>query len=156
MPDAAPGSLDALMEFLAGYKDSAEAKMLVQAWIGAPAVEEASAEIEPVMDACGPDLEMVKADAAAQKLRADAAEARLLVIDAREIAADLKRANVTCDGFDADKPTIESVGKARAARDAAALAALRTDRAETSRYIAPTNPGSDGSTVRVPSTLSFS
>ena len=91
-----------------------------------PAAEEPTGEIAPAVDVA--EMEKVKADRDAQRARADAAEARLLKADAAEIAADLTRLRVTCDGFDAAAPTAESVAKARAMRDAAALAHIRADR----------------------------
>lgn len=125
-------SLDDFRAVLDGVPDdddAAKAMLMAKvAKMGGKPAEEPSAEIEPVMDGMKPEeLAAIKADAAAQKLRADAAERRLLVIDAAEVAADLKLLNVTCDGFDANAPTVESVAKARTARDAAALARIRTD-----------------------------
>ena len=128
-------SLDEFRAVLDGVPDDDEAAkaMLMGkvAKMGGAAME-VEAPAEPAMDAANPavkpeELMAMKADAAAQKLRADAAEARLLVIEAGEVAADLKRAKVTCDGFDPAAPTTESMAKARAYRDAAALALLRTD-----------------------------
>lgn len=148
MPEAEAGSLDELLAFLKPYT-SKEAKMLVKAWLGDEVAPDPKPE-EPVMDAGKPEeMAALKTDAAAQRARADAAEARLLKLDAAELAADLKRAGITCDGFDAAAPTAESVAKARAARDAAALAMLRTDRASGERYTQPTNPGNSGTTVHV-------
>lgn len=128
--DPKPGSLDALMAFLAAYKDNAEAKMLVKGWLGGESAEPA----EPVMDA-DPAVPMVpKSEADAQKMRADAAEAELKTLraaklrtDAAEIAADIRRAGIAVDGFDPANPTAESVTKAREAVVAAALSRLRTD-----------------------------
>lgn len=127
-------SLDEFRAVLDGVPDDDDAaKAMLMGKVakmgGAAAAEPAAApEAEMEMDACGPEeLMKLKTDAAAQKLRADAAEARLLVIEAAEVAADLRRAKVTCDGFDPAAPTTESMAKARAARDAAALALLRTD-----------------------------
>lgn len=125
-------SLDELRVTLDGIPDDDDAAKAMLAGkvakMGGKPAEEPSAEIEPVMDAAKPEeMAALKADVAAQKMRADAAEARLLVIEAAEVASDLKLLNITCDGFDATKPTADSVGKARAARDAAALARIRTD-----------------------------
>lgn len=131
MPDAEAGSLDALMEFLKGYT-SKEAKMLVKAWLGDEVAPEPKPE-EPVMDAVKPEeMAAIKADAAAQKLRADAAEARLLKIEAAEVAADLGRLDLKCDGFDAVAPTLESVAKASVLVTSTLRARLRTDAADYS------------------------
>ncbi len=116
MPTMTPDEIKALAEALV--------PMLMAAM--KPASEEPTGEIAPAADMA--EMEKVKADRDAQRARADAAEARLLKTDAAEIAADLARLRVTCDGFDAAAPTAESVAKARAMRDAAALAHIRADR----------------------------
>ena len=89
-----PGSLDALMEFLKGYADNAEAKMLVQGWLGTPA--------EPVMDAAekmamGEEIAALKTDRDAQKVRADKAEGEL-----GQIRADAEKAAIKADAMRTD------------------------------------------------------
>ena len=164
MPDAAPGSLDALMEFLKSYADNAEAKMLVQGWLGKPAeppeMEMDSAE-KMAMDKEIADL---KADRDAQKVRADKAEAEIAKVradaEAAALRADaaatdeaLRGLGLTIEGWDPSTADRAAIVRADAAiRDGARKLANRAP-SQNTPPLGWSEPGKTASTASTPCTF---